>query len=133
MKKRLVIIGAGPAGLCSAIGATEAGLSCDDILLLEREDELGGVLNQCIHDGFGEYTLGESLTGTEYAERLITEVKKRGIPYLTGSTVLSITPDKEITLVSSTLGYTRISAEAIILAMGCRERSHGSLRMSQKP
>ncbi|MBR2295814.1 MAG: FAD-dependent oxidoreductase [Clostridia bacterium] len=130
MKKRLVIIGAGPAGLCSAIGATEAGLSCDDILLLEREDELGGVLNQCIHDGFGEYTLGESLTGTEYAERLITEVKKRGIPYLTGSTVLSITPDKEITLVSSTLGYTRISAEAIILAMGCRERSHGSLRIA---
>lgn len=130
MEKKLIIIGAGPAGLASAIGACENGVAPDDILIIERERELGGVLNQCIHDGFGEYSLGKSLTGTEYAEFFINKVKELKISYLTDSTVLSITPEKEITFVSTTLGYTTIKAQAIILAMGCRERSHGSLRIA---
>ena len=115
MEKKLIIIGAGPAGLAAALGALEAGICAEDILILEREDELGGVLNQCVHSGFGEYTLGQSLTGTEYAEYFINEVKKAKIPYLTGTTVLSITEDKEITIVSSTLGYTKLKASAKIL------------------
>ncbi len=130
MEKKLIIIGAGPAGLAAALGAIDSGLSPEDILILEREDELGGVLNQCVHSGFGEYTIGESLTGTEYAEHFINKVKKVGIPYLTGTTVLSVTEDKEITVVSSSLGYTKLRAQAIVLAMGCRERSRGSLRIA---
>lgn len=130
MEKNLVIIGAGPAGLSAAIGAVQAGASPEDILIIERERELGGVLNQCVHDGFGEHSIGKNLTGTEYAEYFINKVNELKIPYLTDSTVLSISPDKEITFVSTTLGYTRIRARAIILAMGCRERSHGSLRIA---
>ncbi len=130
MNKKLVIIGAGPAGLAATIGAINGGISPDDVLILERESELGGVLNQCVHDGFGEYNLGQSLTGTEYAEHYIKQVEALGVPYLTDSTVLSISSDKEITFVSSSLGYTSVKAEAIILAMGCRELSHGSLRIA---
>lgn len=130
MEKQLVIIGAGPAGLASAIGAVNAGILPEDVLIIERESELGGVLNQCVHDGFGEYSIAKSVTGTEYAEYFINQVKELGIPYLTGSTVLSITKEKEITFVSSALGITRVNARAIILAMGCRELSHGSLRIA---
>lgn len=130
MEKKLVIIGAGPAGLAAAIGAVRGGLMPEDILLLERESELGGVLNQCIHDGFGAYSLSKNLTGTEYAEYFINEFKTLGIEYLTESTVLSISKEKEITFVSTSLGYTKVKANTIILAMGCRERSHGSLRIA---
>lgn len=130
MEKQLVIIGAGPAGLASAIGAVKGGISPNDVLIIERESALGGVLNQCVHDGFGELSLGTSLTGTEYAEHFINEVLALGIPYMTGTTVLSISRDKEIALVSSELGYATINARAIILAMGCRELSHGSLRIA---
>ena len=130
MKKKLIIIGAGPAGLAAAISAAESGLCVDDMLIIEREAELGGVLNQCIHAGFGEHSLGKLLTGTEYAEHFINRVKELKIPYITSSTVLALSPDKEITVVSSELGYTTLKADAIILAMGCRERSHGSLRIA---
>lgn len=130
MQKKLIIIGAGPAGLASAIGACEGGVAPEDILIIEREKELGGVLNQCIHDGFGLHSLGCSLTGTEYAELFINKINELKIPYVTESTVLSISPNKEITFVSASLGYTTVKADAIILAMGCRERSHGSLRIA---
>ncbi len=130
MEKKLIIIGAGPAGLASAIGACEGGVAPENILIIERERELGGVLNQCIHDGFGEHSIGRSLTGTEYAELFINRINELKIPYITDSTVLSISRNKEITFVSPTLGYTTMRAEAIILAMGCRERSHGSLRIA---
>lgn len=80
MNKKLIIIGAGPSGLACAIGAVQSGLSPDDVLILERESELGGVLNQCVHDGFGEITLGKNLTGTEYAEYYANEVKNSVFP-----------------------------------------------------
>lgn len=130
MKKRLVIIGAGPAGLAVAISAVKFGISPDDMLIIERESELGGVLNQCIHNGFGEHSIGKALTGTEYAERFIDEALRLGIPYLTDSTVLSVSKEKEITFVSTKMGYSKIKADAIVFAIGCRERSQGSLHIA---
>lgn len=121
----ILIIGGGPAGLAAAIGAYEAGAR--DILILEREETLGGILKQCIHNGFGLHTFKEELTGPEYAQRFIEKVEAYGIPYLCDAMVLSMTPDKQVVCVSRTQGMLHIKAKSVILAMGCRERPRGSL------
>ncbi len=123
----LVIIGGGPAGLAAAAAAREAGV--EDILLLERDTELGGILNQCIHSGFGLHTFQEELTGPEYAQRYIQKVQKLAIPCLLDTMVLEITPEREVTAVNTREGLFQIQAGAVILAMGCRERARGSLNI----
>ena len=124
----LVIIGGGPAGMSAAVSAYENGIR--DILIIEREEELGGILNQCIHNGFGLHRFKEELTGPEYALRYINEVEKLNIPYMLGTMVLDITPDKVITATNREKGVFTIEAKAIILAMGCRERPKGALNIS---
>lgn len=123
----IVIIGGGPAGLAAAIAAKKQGT--DDILILERDGELGGILNQCIHNGFGLHTFKEELTGPEYAGRFIQQVKDLEIPYLLHTMVLHIDKDKNITYVNREEGMCQVQAKAIILAMGCRERSRGALNI----
>ena len=122
----LVIIGGGPAGLSAAAAARQAG--CEDVLLIERDRILGGILNQCIHDGFGLHRFGEALTGPEYAQRHIDEIKNLGIETLLGTIVLSMDRERSLT-VSSRKGYTRIHAGAVVLAMGCRERTAGAISL----
>lgn len=123
----LVIIGGGPAGLAAAVSAYDAGVK--PILILERDRELGGILNQCIHNGFGLHTFGEELTGPEYAARFIAQVKDREIDVRLNTMVLDISPEKVVTAVSRRDGLTEIQAGAVILAMGCRERSRGALNI----
>ena len=123
-KVSLVIVGGGPAGLAAALAAKEAG--CDDILLIERDTVLGGILNQCIHNGFGLHYFNEELTGPEYAARFVDEFQAQGIPSLCGALVTNITASRQLTVVSEA-GLLQIDAGAIILAMGCRERPRGAL------
>ena len=123
----LVIIGGGPAGLAAAVSAYDAGVR--PILILERDRELGGILNQCIHNGFGLHTFGEELTGPEYAARFIAQVKNREIDVRLDTMVLDISQEKVVTAVSRRDGLTEIQAGAVILAMGCRERSRGALNI----
>ena len=123
----LVIIGGGPAGLAAAVSAYDAGVR--PILILERDRELGGILNQCIHNGFGLHTFGEELTGPEYAARFIAQVKDREIDVRLNTMVLDISKEKVVTAVSRRDGLTEIQAGAVILAMGCRERSRGALNI----
>ena len=122
----LVVIGGGSAGLAAALSARKNGI--DDILILERADELGGILNQCIHNGFGLHTFKEELTGPEYANRFIEQVLEEKIEYRLNSMVIDLEPHK-VTYVSSEEGLVEVECKAIVLAMGCRERSRGALNI----
>ncbi|MBQ9979162.1 MAG: FAD-dependent oxidoreductase [Clostridia bacterium] len=124
----LVIIGGGPAGMAAALSAREQGI--EDILILERDSSLGGILQQCIHNGFGLHTFGEELTGPEYAWRYEKEVIDKKIPVLLNTMVLSIDENKVITASNTEDGIFQIEAKAIILAMGCRERPRGALNIA---
>lgn len=126
MKRRLVIIGGGPAGLAAAVAAYEAGER--DILIIERDCVLGGILNQCIHNGFGLHTFKEELTGPEYAARFEEQVGARGIEVMLNATVLDVNSKREVTVVSER-GYIKIEAGAIVLATGCRERPRGGINI----
>lgn len=123
----IVIIGGGPAGLAAAVSAKEAGV--DNILILERDKELGGILNQCIHNGFGLHTFHEELTGPEYAARFIRKAEELQAPYLLETIVISVGKDKTVTAMNKERGLFEIRAKAVILAMGCRERARGALNI----
>lgn len=123
----IVIIGGGPAGLAAAAAAKKSGV--EKILILERDKELGGILNQCIHNGFGLHTFKEELTGPEYAARFIDQVKELEIEYKLHTMVMDISPDKVVTAMNREEGMFQIQAGAVILAMGCRERSRGALNI----
>ena len=123
----IVIIGGGPAGLAAAVSARKNGV--ESILILERDRELGGILNQCIHNGFGLHTFKEELTGPEYADRFIRQVKELNIEYKLHAMVMSISSSKVITAMNREEGLFDIQAKAVILAMGCRERPRGALNI----
>ena len=124
----LVIIGGGPAGMSAAVAAYESGIT--NLLILERDAHLGGILQQCIHNGFGLHRFGEELTGPEYAWRYEKQVIEKNIPFMLNTMVLDITPDKVITATNVDEGIFQIQAKAVILAMGCRERAKGALNIA---
>lgn len=123
----IVIIGGGPAGLAAAVSARKNGI--DRILILERDRELGGILNQCIHNGFGLHTFKEELTGPEYAQRFIDQTQELKIEYKLNTMVMDVSPQKMVTAMNRQEGLFEIQAKAVILAMGCRERSRGALNI----
>ena len=129
MEKKLVVVGGGPAGLAAALEANRNGIAPGDILIIERDRELGGILNQCIHAGFGLHMFGEELTGPVYSGRFIDEVKAAGIGYVTNSMVLSVSDDRVVTFVSPELGFVQMKAGAVVLCTGCRERTRGALNI----
>ena len=124
----LVIIGGGPAGMSAAVAAYDSGIR--DILILERDEGLGGILQQCIHNGFGLHRFGEELTGPEYAWKYEQQVRERKIPVKSRTMVLSVTPDRVITATNEEDGIFSVEAKAVILAMGCRERAKGALNIA---
>jgi len=123
----IVVIGGGPAGLAAAAAAKRSGI--DSILILERDKELGGILNQCIHNGFGLHTFKEELTGPEYAHRFIEQVQELNIEYCLNTMVIDISHKKVVTAMNREEGLFEVQAKAVILAMGCRERSRGALNI----
>ena len=127
-KKQLVIIGGGPAGMAAAVSAYDHGVR--DMIILERDAQLGGILTQCIHNGFGLHRFGEELTGPEYAWRYEEMVRERGIEVMTGTMVLDLDESRRVTAMNSERGVFEIEADAVILAMGCRERPRGALNIA---
>ncbi|MDO4976017.1 MAG: FAD-dependent oxidoreductase [Eubacteriales bacterium] len=123
----IIIVGGGPAGLAAAISAKKEGI--DSILMIERDNQLGGILNQCIHNGFGLHTFKEELTGPEYASRFIDQALELNIEYKLQTMVLDITPEKVVTVMNREEGVVQYQAKAVILAMGCRERPRGALNI----
>lgn len=126
--KQLIIIGGGPAGMSAAVAAYEAGIR--DLLIIERDAHLGGILQQCIHNGFGLHQFGEELTGPEYAYRYVEKVREYQIPYLLETMVLSISENRTVTAINREQGIFTLDAGAVILAMGCRERPRGALNIA---
>ncbi len=123
----IVVIGGGPAGLAAAIEAKKTGVN--NILVIERDRELGGILQQCIHNGFGLHAFKEELTGPEYAERFIVQLKEQGIEFKLDTMVLDINSDKVVSAVNTVDGFIQIQAKAVVLAMGCRERTRGAINI----
>ncbi|MCD6358835.1 MAG: FAD-dependent oxidoreductase, partial [Dehalococcoidia bacterium] len=123
----VAVIGAGPAGMAAAIKAKEAGAK--KILIMERAEQLGGLLHQCVHNGFGMFYFNEDLTGPEYAHRFVEKVVDLNIELLLETMVINISPDREISAISSKEGYVNFTPRSIVLAMGCRERSRGAINI----
>ncbi|MCF8019458.1 Pyridine nucleotide-disulfide oxidoreductase [Petrocella atlantisensis] len=123
----LIVVGGGPAGLAAAIEANKNGV--DSILIIERDREVGGILQQCIHNGFGLHIFKEQLTGPEYAERFIEEAKSLNINYVVDTMVLDVTPEKIVHVINPKTGYQTFQAKAVIMAMGCRERTRGAINI----
>ena len=121
----LIVIGGGPAGLAAAVAAYENGVK--DILIIERDQRLGGILNQCIHNGFGLHYFKEELTGPEYAARFIEKIQETDIKVLLDTMVLEVTEEKEVHIVNKENGYQILNTKALIFAMGCRERTRGAI------
>ncbi|MEX1378065.1 MAG: FAD-dependent oxidoreductase [Eubacteriales bacterium] len=128
IKVDVAVIGGGPAGLAAAISARENG--AENVIIIERDVRLGGILSQCIHNGFGLHMFNEELTGPEYAQRYIDRVENSDIMVMLDTMVLEITKDKIIHCINTEVGYTTVQAKAVVLAMGCRERTRGALNIA---